>query len=95
MRNQRVRTLLLCLVAVLAAASATSAAARCVTPVPANHCMIGTWQAESTNAPELHNRAPGPSRWVGQDMGDNQFVFRADGTFSQETKRASTSRFEQ
>ncbi len=87
------RAILWCLIAVLTAVPVASAEDRCTTPVPANHCMIGTWQADSTDAPEQYNSAGGPSRWVDQDMGDNEFVFRADGTFSQKTERAS-SRFQ-
>ncbi len=88
------RRVMSCLAAALATAAVATAEDRCTTAVPTNHCMIGTWVAESTNAPEMYNSAGGPSRWVGQDMGENEFVFRADGTFSQVTRRESTSRFE-
>lgn len=94
MKHWKTRTCLLWLVVAVGTASAASAADRCTEPVPANHCLIGTWQAESTNAPTIHNQAQGSARWAAQDMGANEFVFAANGTFSQETTRESTSRFE-
>ena len=80
MKSQEARALLLSLVAALAAASATWAGDRCTAPVPTNHCMIGTWQAESTNAPAVHDTGEGPMRRASRDMGENQLVFSAEIT---------------
>ncbi len=71
---------------------------RCTQPVPRDHCMIGTWRATSTDAPTRYNQgqavAGGPSRWVGQRMGDNEITLRANGTFEQVFRGGTRSDFE-
>jgi len=68
---------------------------RCLETIPEDHCMIGTWQAESTDLPDRMNTNPmSQMRWSGQDMGVNTFTFNSDGTYSQLTERESVSDFE-
>ncbi len=67
----------------------------CRQPIPAGHCMVGTWVAESSSLPSQYNAVPdAPQRWTGQDMGVNKFTFGADGTFAQIHEREQVSTFE-
>ncbi len=47
--------------------------------------MVGAWVAEATDLPHNYNQIAAlfdhPSRWTGQDMGDNYMILAPDGTF--------------
>lgn len=57
----------------------------CENPPPEDHCMVGAWAAEATDLPHNYNQIASlfdhPSRWTGQDMGDNYMILAPDGTF--------------